>query len=86
MSSLYSGEEENFERYAIGTMVDHLDQPYDYDSIMHYKETSFAKDMDKPTITPKLQGAKIGQRDHLSTIDIRMIQLLYGCVTNSKLL
>ena len=59
-----------------------LGQPYDYDSVMHYSAYAFAIDRSKPTIVPKQSGAQIGQRTHLSTIDIREIQLLYGCTTD----
>lgn len=70
-----------------GTYIDHLGQPYDYDSIMHYQTSTFAKDPSKPTITPKLnlpKGFVLGQRTHLSEIDIKMIQTLYGCLSNSE--
>ncbi|KAF6018342.1 ASTL [Bugula neritina] len=80
--NIKQGAESNFDRYALGTTVDHLDQPYDYDSIMHYQSTSFSKDFVSPTITAKQQlpsSIVLGQRDHLSHIDIRMIQKLYGC-------
>lgn len=81
------GADGEFKRYAIGTSVDHLNQPYDYDSIMHYKSNSFAKDPTRPTITPKLkltEGVVLGQRDHLSQIDIIMLQTLYGCKQPGK--
>lgn len=79
------GMEGEFKRYALGTSLDHLQQPYDYDSIMHYHSNSFAKDPSQPTITPKVKlpkGVVLGQRDHLSQIDIKMIQALYGCQSN----
>ena len=52
--------------------------PYDYDSIMHYGRKDLAIDDDKPTLTPKEKGAKIGQRFHLSTYDKRAIRFLFG--------
>lgn len=79
-----AGAEENFQKYAIGTGVDHLEQPYDYDSIMHYQENSFAVNPSIPTIIPLLSGVSIGQRDHLSQIDVKMIQKLYGCYAGNK--
>lgn len=82
---MFLGAEENFQKYALGSMIDHLNQPYDYDSIMHYQPNSFSKDSTSPTITPKIEGAVIGQRDHLSDIDIKMIQNLYGCTNKSML-
>ena len=51
---------------------------------MHYKSNSFAKEKTRPTISPKItlgSGIELGQRDHLSQIDIKMIQKLYGCAS-----
>src|SRR5262249_31107190 len=39
---------------------------YDYESIMHYPANAFARDPNRPTITPKEAGAHIGQRERLS--------------------
>ncbi len=44
---------------------------YDYGSIMHYGKYAFSRN-GKPTITP-LKNVSIGQRDGLSTLDIRSI-------------
>lgn len=84
---LFTGSEANFKKHAFGTFLDHLQQPYDYDSIMHYQYNSFAKDSSKPTITPKMplpKGVILGQRDHLSEIDIEMVQALYNCNSTSQ--
>ena len=88
MIAFIAGAEGNFDRFALGSMVDHLDQPYDFDSIMHYGEYSLSKQPGVlKTITPKFTlpaGVYIGQRSHLSPTDIRMIQILYGCFSNSE--
>jgi len=52
---------------------------YDYDSVLHYGPYSFAIDTKKPTITPKDPKAVIGQRTHLSKIDIIELNMLYKC-------
>ena len=52
--------------------------PYDYDSIMHYPPTAFSSN-GKPTILPKKEGAEIGQRSHISKIDIQEIRDAYKC-------
>lgn len=57
-----------------------LGQPYDYGSIMHYSAYAFAIDRSKKTIEPLQSGVTIGQRSHLSDIDIKEIQLLYECI------
>ncbi|XP_013399293.1 MAM domain-containing glycosylphosphatidylinositol anchor protein 1-like [Lingula anatina] len=46
---------------------------------MHYGRYSFAENRTKPTITPKRDGATIGQRVALSTSDISEIRQLYNC-------
>ncbi|XP_035986203.1 high choriolytic enzyme 1 isoform X2 [Fundulus heteroclitus] len=54
-----------------------LNQPYDYESIMHYGPAYFSVD-GSPTIvtnTPK----DIGQRTHLSSLDIKKLKALYHC-------
>ncbi|MEM1256347.1 MAG: Dot/Icm T4SS effector Zinc-dependent metalloprotease LegP [Cyanobacteria bacterium P01_H01_bin.21] len=51
--------------------------PYDYASIMHYHATAFAKDRNKPTITPIISSKHIGQRQGLSAGDIATIRTLY---------
>jgi len=69
----------NFKKYK-SDELDLLGQPYNYNSIMHYGANVFAKDPNKPTLTPLRHGAKIGQRKKLSLRDIKEIQLLYGCI------
>jgi Astacin (Peptidase family M12A) len=52
---------------------------------MHYEKTDFAKDPAIWTIQPKPQykGFAIGQRDGLSDIDIKKINLMYKCPNSS---
>lgn len=47
-------------------------------SIMHYDKTAFSSN-GQPTIIPKISTATIGQREKLSPIDIKEIQLFYKC-------
>ncbi|KAG1667126.1 Zinc metalloproteinase nas-15 [Nymphon striatum] len=56
-------------------------QSYDYGSVMHYGSTAFATNRNKPTITPKQSGAKIGQRNGLSQVDIAKLNAMYKCGT-----
>ena len=67
---------ENFAVFDNGT-----EGPYDFDSIMHFSPTDFAR----PTRTairarPFFRKAQIrmGQRDHLSAIDVQEIREFYG--------
>ncbi|KAK6169364.1 hypothetical protein SNE40_020432 [Patella caerulea] len=76
-SNIQKGHEHNFNKY---TNIDEEGQHYDYESVMHYSAHAFAVDRRKPTIIPKQRGAVIGQRTHLSPIDIKEMQILYGCI------
>ncbi|ESO93913.1 hypothetical protein LOTGIDRAFT_209446 [Lottia gigantea] len=78
-SNIQKGQEHNFVKFK-SSNIDELNQPYDFQSIMHYSAYSFAKDRSKPVIVPKIKGVVLGQRTHLSTIDIKEIQILYGCI------
>ena len=42
--------------------------PYDYESIMHYSSNSFARNPNRPTISAKSEGIKLGQRKGLSKV------------------
>jgi meprin B len=79
LDNVQAGHEGNFKKYEI-PYIDELGQPYDYGSIMHYGMYAFAKDRSKPTIEPKKAGVTIGQRVRLSDIDVKEIQILYGCI------
>lgn len=71
-------EEDQFTKYHWGSQILNQNIPYDYNSIMHYSATAFSNN-GKPTIVPKKPGAKIGQREKLSDIDVREIRAYYSC-------
>ncbi|XP_013421716.1 zinc metalloproteinase nas-4 [Lingula anatina] len=75
--NIKDGKSSNFKKYELG-YIQHLTN-YDYGSIMHYGRYGFAADRTKPTITPKRDGATIGQRVALSTSDISEIRQFYNC-------
>jgi hypothetical protein len=61
--------------------VNDLGVSYDYESVMHYGATAFAKSSGLVTIR-SLQGRRrLGQRTGLSTKDKKQVQLLYKCGT-----
>ena len=70
---------DNFIRHG-NDVVDSLNSPYDFRSIMHYKGTTFAKHgkLAITTIDPSKQ-ALIGQRKGFSKIDLEQINKLYKC-------
>merc|ERR1719204_2904730 len=57
-----------------------MNVPYEYGSVMHYGAFAFAKDRSKKTITTKT-GASIGQRSHMTELDAKSVNTLYGCST-----
>lgn len=60
--------------------TNNLNTPYDYGSIMHYGRDAFAIRNGLETITPtRNPSAQIGQRQALSSWDVKRINLLYGC-------
>ncbi|XP_028403636.1 zinc metalloproteinase nas-6-like isoform X2 [Dendronephthya gigantea] len=61
--------------------VDDLGVGYDYESVMHYGATAFARSRGLRTIVRKDGGQRIGQRRGLSTKDKLQVQRLYKCGT-----
>lgn len=61
------------------SQVGQMEFSYDYDSIMHYPPTAFSAN-GNPTILPNVPGVDIGQRTHLSEIDINEIRAAYKCL------
>uniref|UniRef100_A0A3P8RPR9 Metalloendopeptidase n=1 Tax=Amphiprion percula TaxID=161767 RepID=A0A3P8RPR9_AMPPE len=60
--------------------TNNLNTPYDYSSIMHYGRTAFTTQYGKETITPYPNpNVQIGQRQRLSSWDVKRINLLYRC-------
>ena len=48
--------------------------PYDYTSVMHYRANAFSIN-GQPTIIPRQQGARIGQRQGLSSTDWQHLEV-----------
>nr|VZH98660.1 unnamed protein product [Spirometra erinaceieuropaei] len=63
------------------TYIDSLEEPYDYESIMHFKANEFTKPGENESIRP-LQCCpppEIGQRVKISEGDARQVNKLYKC-------
>ncbi|KAK7918740.1 hypothetical protein WMY93_010024 [Mugilogobius chulae] len=59
--------------------TNNLNTPYDYSSIMHYGKTAFSIN-GQDTITPLSRTpVQIGQRNDLSSWDVKRINMLYKC-------
>ncbi|XP_029318715.1 high choriolytic enzyme 1-like [Cottoperca gobio] len=72
--NIQPGKESNFKLKRGNT----LNLPYDLSSIMHYGEYFFSRDGSQ-TILPKSSKALIGQRTHLSKLDVEKLNGLYHC-------
>ena len=72
-----SENKHNFNKYGHGS-IDSLGVRYDYGSIMHYGKRDFAKWPWQTTIKTK-HGESIGQRQHLSSLDVTQMNLYYKC-------
>lgn len=76
--NVQNGADDQFEKYNLN-VIDHLNEPYDYSSIMHYGPYAFSGS-GKKTIIPRKNGAeKMGQRVAFSEGDVRKINKLYQC-------
>ncbi|EFN88281.1 Zinc metalloproteinase nas-14 [Harpegnathos saltator] len=69
------GREHNFNKYDNRTITDY-GISYDYKSVMHYSSHAFSRN-GEPTITPKKEKVKLGQRDGLSEKDVAKVQAMY---------
>uniref|UniRef100_A0A671L8M7 Metalloendopeptidase n=1 Tax=Sinocyclocheilus anshuiensis TaxID=1608454 RepID=A0A671L8M7_9TELE len=72
--NIASGKEDNFLKRNGNT----FGLEYDLESILHYGNNYFSRN-GKPTIQPKDSGVIIGQRTHLSDLDVQRIRKLYHC-------
>ncbi|XP_069957441.1 zinc metalloproteinase nas-13-like [Cherax quadricarinatus] len=78
INNVQSGKWYNFEKYP-WDRIQSLGIDYDLGSVMHYGPYAFAKDRNQPTIIPKKTGAEIGQRRGFSKNDIKKLEALYNC-------
>ncbi|XP_020492736.2 hatching enzyme 1.2 isoform X1 [Labrus bergylta] len=77
--SIMPGREKNFALKYGNTQ----NLPYDINSIMHYGSYFFSVD-GNPTVLPFEVGVQMGQRTHLSHLDIQRINKLYHCDERKK--
>ncbi|XP_066950760.1 zinc metalloproteinase nas-13-like [Macrobrachium rosenbergii] len=83
--AIIAEKRDNFKKLS-WSVVTSLGVPYDYASVMHYGRYTFAKDKKTPTITPHFRTARMGQRQSLSSKDVRKINLLYDCESGGNTL
>uniref|UniRef100_A0A0N4ZYF7 Metalloendopeptidase n=1 Tax=Parastrongyloides trichosuri TaxID=131310 RepID=A0A0N4ZYF7_PARTI len=81
--NVMTGADDQFEKYGVN-VIDNLNEPYDYNSIMHYGPYAFSANGMK-TISPYQNNAdRMGQRIEFSVIDLRKINKLYECSSGNN--
>ena len=73
--NILPGSENNFRKIS-SSIINSLGVPYDFSSIMHYHNESFAKS-GTFTISSKERGIPFGGAPELSPLDIKQTNLLY---------
>ena len=76
--NVINGADDQFEKYGMN-VIDQMNEPYDYSSIMHYGPYAFSSNGKKTIIARKPGAGKMGQRIQFSDIDLRKINKLYQC-------
>lgn len=76
--SVSQGKESNFDKFGHDE-IQHLGEPYDYGSIMHYGAKSFTRNGRSTIVALKTGANQMGQRKGFSANDIRQINKLYKC-------
>ncbi|CAJ0581021.1 unnamed protein product, partial [Mesorhabditis spiculigera] len=83
--NVMKGADDQFEKYT-NAVIDHLGEPYDFSSIMHYGPYAFSGN-GKKTLQPKKGNAeRMGQRVAFSDIDVRKINRLYQCPVKNQVI
>uniref|UniRef100_A0A914URD6 Metalloendopeptidase n=1 Tax=Plectus sambesii TaxID=2011161 RepID=A0A914URD6_9BILA len=79
--NIQNGKLHDFNKYGLD-FIDHLGQPYDYYSIMHYEGTAFTKsgaETIRPVASARAKGIKLERRTEMSPIDIKKLNIMAGC-------
>ena len=84
------GQEYNFNKLS-ASEVNSLNEPYDFESIMHYARNTFSRGTYVDTILPRRDSSthvrpEIGQRIKLSPGDISQANKLYRCPSKNFIL
>ncbi|CAF1585166.1 unnamed protein product [Rotaria magnacalcarata] len=80
--NIQTGQSHNFDKFA-QNQVNTFGEPYDYGSIMHYRNDAFSSN-GRPTIRPILAGYEnwepyMGRGDKMSAQDINKLRTYYSC-------
>jgi len=82
-ANIRNGRENNFRKQS-SQIIQHLDEPYDYKSIMHYEEYDFSTNYGVLKTIEALDGTSpLGNNVGFTQIDINKINKLYSCSTTS---
>ena len=78
LCSTSKGFEKNFDSYG-PDRVDSAEEPYDFDSLMHYDNQAFSRNEDNTLQSISDPGRPLGNMDDFSAIDIKQLLKAYPC-------
>lgn len=76
--STSKGFEKNFDSYGPDRVVS-AEEPYDFDSLMHYDNQAFSKNGDNTLQSISDPNRPLGNMDDFSRIDIKQLLKYYPC-------
>lgn len=74
----FTGFEKNFDSYG-PDRVDSAEEPYDFDSLMHYDNQAFSKNGENTLQAISDPDRHLGNMDDFSAIDIKQLLKHYPC-------
>lgn len=74
----FTGFEKNFDSYG-PDRVDSAEEPYDFDSLMHYDNQAFSKNGENTLQAISDPDRRLGNMDDFSAIDIKQLLKHYPC-------
>jgi len=77
-ANIQDGKSRNFNKYS-SSQIQHLGEPYDYTSVMHYSATAFSKNGQKTIERLDGSSAALGNRVGFSQVDVNKLNKLYSC-------
>lgn len=78
LTDWFKGFEKNFDSYG-PDRLDSAEQPYDFDSLMHYDNQAFSKNGENTLQSIADPKRSLGNMDNFSAIDIKQLLKYYPC-------
>jgi len=78
LANVKDGYSNNFNKYT-SSQIQHLGEPYDYTSVMHYSATAFSKNGQKTIERLDGSDAALSNTVGFSQVDVNKLNKLYSC-------